>query len=44
MWAAADHFRYVWTKVSGDVALEASVEFVATSPKPGPRTRTAKRH
>src|SRR3954447_16585209 len=35
MWAAADHFRYVWTKVSGDVSLEASIDFVGTTPDSG---------
>ena len=35
MWAAADHFQFVWKKVSGDVMLDASVEFVATSPASG---------
>src|SRR5687768_14581001 len=30
MWAAADHFHYVWIKVSGDAALEATVRFVAS--------------
>jgi len=31
MWGAADHFQFVWKKVSGDVMLDAWVEFVATS-------------
>jgi TolB protein len=35
MWAAADHFQYVWKKVSGDVTLEASIEFVGTKPAAG---------
>lgn len=35
MWAAADHFHYVWTRVSGDVSLEASIEFVGTQPSTG---------
>ena len=46
MWAAADHFRYVWKKVSGDVALEASIEFVATTPEtgaPGPAPQSVPR-
>ena len=34
MWGTADHFQYVWVKVSGDVALEATVELVGTSPEP----------
>jgi hypothetical protein len=32
MWATADHFHYLWKKVSGDVAIEATVKFVATQP------------
>ncbi len=32
MWARADHFHYVWKKVSGDVALSATMRFVATQP------------
>ena len=35
MWAAADHFQYVWVKVSGDIALEADVEFTGTAPGTG---------
>jgi TolB protein len=35
MWAAADHFRFVWTKVSGDVTLDATIEFVGTKPSTG---------
>ncbi len=35
MWGTADHFHYVWTKVSGDVMLEATAEFVGTSPATG---------
>ena len=35
MWSTADHFHYVWKKVSGDVMLEASFEFVATTPATG---------
>lgn len=34
MWGTADHFQYVWVKVSGDVTLEATVELVGTSPEP----------
>jgi TolB protein len=34
MWGTADHFHYVWIKVSGDVSLEATVEFVGSSPEP----------
>jgi len=35
MWAAADHFQYVWKKVSGDVMLDATIEFVGTRPATG---------
>jgi hypothetical protein len=35
MWGSADHFRYVWLKLSGDVALEATVRFTGTSPDSG---------
>lgn len=35
MWAAADHFQYVWKKVSGDVMLDATVEFAGTRPATG---------
>ena len=35
MWAAADHFQYVWKKVSGDVMLEATVEFAGSRPATG---------
>lgn len=35
MWAAADHFQYVWVRMSGDVALEADVAFVGTKPNAG---------
>ncbi len=35
MWAAADHFQYVWKKVSGDVTLDASVAFTGTKPAAG---------
>jgi TolB protein len=35
MWAAADHFHYVWKKMSGDVTLEADIAFVATRPESG---------
>jgi hypothetical protein len=34
MWGTADHFHYVWVKVSGDVTLEATVELIGTSPEP----------
>ena len=35
MWAPADHFHYVWKKMSGDVMLKATVEFVGTPPSTG---------
>src|SRR6476469_9661266 len=35
MWAAADHFHYVWKKVAGDVLIEASVQFVDSQPAGG---------
>ena len=35
MWATADHFHYVWIKLSGDVALEATVRFTGTAPASG---------
>jgi TolB protein len=35
MWAAADHFQYVWKKVSGDVMLDATIEFTRTQPATG---------
>jgi hypothetical protein len=35
MWAAADHFHFVYKKISGDVSLSATVEFVGTAPATG---------
>jgi dipeptidyl aminopeptidase/acylaminoacyl peptidase len=35
MWAAADHFHYVWKKMSGDVTLEATISFVGSNPATG---------
>lgn len=35
MWGTSDHFHYVWKKVSGDVALEATIGFVGTRPGTG---------
>jgi TolB protein len=35
MWANADHFHYVWKKMSGDVALTATIRFVGTTPDTG---------
>src|ERR1700722_2948622 len=31
MWAAADHFHYVYKKMSGDITLAATIEFVGTA-------------
>jgi len=35
MWAAADHFHYVWKKVSGDVMLESTLGFTESRPSTG---------
>ena len=35
MWGTSDHFHFLWKKVSGDVALEATVAFVGTLPATG---------
>ncbi|MEO8561322.1 MAG: hypothetical protein ABI601_04555 [bacterium] len=35
MWATSDHFHYVWIKVSGDAALEATIRFTGTTPSSG---------
>ncbi len=35
MWKTADHFHYVYKKVSGDIAIEANIEFVGSSPAAG---------
>jgi TolB protein len=35
MWAAADHFHYVYKKVSGDINITATIRFVGTSPATG---------
>jgi TolB protein len=35
MWAAADHFQYAWKKVSGDVRLDATIEFAGSRPATG---------
>lgn len=35
MWGSADHFRYLWLKASGDVAIEASVRFTDSQPDSG---------
>ncbi len=35
MWAAADHFHYVYKKVSGDINITATVNFVGTTPATG---------
>ena len=33
MWGTADHFQFVWKKVSGDVALSATIAFTGSSPQ-----------
>jgi sugar lactone lactonase YvrE len=35
IWGTADHFQYVWTRVSGDVTLDAAVELTGTNPTSG---------
>ncbi len=35
MWATADHFHYVWKKMSGDVSLDATFQFVGSQPATG---------
>src|SRR5262245_5244138 len=35
MWASADHFHYVYKKMSGDVALEATIAFGSSNPGTG---------
>ena len=35
MWATADHFHYVYKKLSGDVALEATIAFGSSNPATG---------
>jgi TolB protein len=35
MWKSADHFHYVYKKVSGDMTIEAAIEFVGSSPAAG---------
>lgn len=35
MWGTNDHFQYLWIRLSGDAALEASVEFTGSSPSAG---------
>lgn len=35
MWGTADHFHYVWIRMSGDVTLEATVAFSGTRPAAG---------
>ncbi|HLI76827.1 MAG TPA: hypothetical protein VKV02_07770 [Acidobacteriaceae bacterium] len=34
LWSTHDEFQYVWTKVSGDVALSADISFVGTKGNP----------
>ena len=35
MWKDTDHFHYVYKKVSGDINIEAAIEFVGSSPAAG---------
>ena len=35
MWTTADHFHYVYKKMSGDVALEATITFGGSNPATG---------
>ena len=35
MWAAADHFHFVYTKMTGDITLSANIDFVGTNPATG---------
>ena len=35
MWGTADHFHFVWKKMSGDVRLDATIEFAGSSPSTG---------
>ena len=42
MWATADHFHYVWKKVSGDVTLAATIAFVDSTPETGTPDRHRK--
>ncbi len=35
MWASADHFHFVYKKLTGDVTLTATIEFTATAPATG---------
>jgi WD40 repeat protein len=35
MWTTADHFHYVYKKMSGDVALEATIAFGGSNPTTG---------
>lgn len=36
MWGTADHFHYLWKKVSGDLRLAATVAFTGTQPSDSP--------
>jgi TolB protein len=36
MWGTADHFHYVWKKVSGDLRLAATIAFTGTKPPDTP--------
>lgn len=35
VWAAADHFHYVYKKLTGDITLSATIDFVGTKPESG---------
>ena len=35
MWAAADHFHFVYKKITGNITLSANIDFVATNPATG---------
>jgi TolB protein len=35
VWGTADHMHYVWKKMSGDVTLAATIDFVGTAPESG---------
>jgi hypothetical protein len=35
MWAAADHFHFVYKRITGDITLAATIDFVATAPDTG---------
>ena len=43
MWATADHFHYVWKKMSGDVTLEATIASSARTRRPERRSAIERR-